>query len=203
MDLSKTQVDKLETIVLATQGEPGFVFMTPKNVAVLVDAGYVECNGELTDPTDPKKVAVRATQSGLAYHPSNDTPSATQESMTMDNASFEIETAPLPARKRGSNKASIYPFDLLEVGQRFFVPATEDRPNPAKALASTVSSASKRYATENGTRMVNRRNKETGEMEQVAVKAYNYSRKFSVVAGEKDGVQGAFVGRVALEDSDE
>ncbi len=62
---------------------------------------------------------------------------------------------PISPLKRGP-KTSVYPFDTLEAPQRapngsitgmhsFFVPATSDRENPAKSLASTVSSASKRW----------------------------------------------------------
>ena len=40
----------------------------------------------------------------------------------------------------------MYPFDALNVRQSFFVPNTEDKPNAAKSLASTVSSATARYA---------------------------------------------------------
>jgi len=42
-------------------------------------------------------------------------------------------------------KASLYPFAQMKIGQSFFIPATAERPNPAKALASTASSASKRF----------------------------------------------------------
>lgn len=41
-----------------------------------------------------------------------------------------------------------YDFDKLELGQYQFVPATEKRPDPKKSLASTISSANKRYKAE-------------------------------------------------------
>jgi len=50
-------------------------------------------------------------------------------------------------RRVGGEK---YPFDALQPGQSFFVPATEENPNPAKSLASTVSSATARYAVQVG-----------------------------------------------------
>ena len=54
---------------------------------------------------------------------------------------FAVPTA--SGRGRGGNT---YPFDALNVGQSFFVPNSEDKPNAAKSLASTVSSATARYA---------------------------------------------------------
>ena len=58
-----------------------------------------------------------------------------------------VDAVPMPAARR-FGKASVYPFDALAVGQAFFVPATEDRPKPSKSMASTVNSATARYAVE-------------------------------------------------------
>jgi hypothetical protein len=52
----------------------------------------------------------------------------------------------VPSAARGGRGRSIYDFGSLAVGGFIFVPATTDRPNPAKSLASTVSSATKRSA---------------------------------------------------------
>lgn len=195
-NLSKGQADKLANIVAATQSEAGMCYMTEKSVQLLVDAGYVECNITMTDPDDAKKVAVRATPTGMAYE---ETPTTTEGTKTM-NSPFAIDDGvAIPAIKRSGSATSIYPFDALEVGQSFFVPATEDMPNPGKSLASTVSSASKRYATQNGTRTINRRNKETGEMEPVEVPAYDYERKFMVRSVEENGIKGARVWRVEVD----
>ena len=75
---------------------------------------------------------------------------------------FKIENdIPMPsgsARGRGGN---LYPFDDLEVGQSFFVANSEDKPNAAKSLASTVSSATARYAvpSEDGATKTNKKGK--------------------------------------------
>jgi len=209
-NLSKAQIAKLGEIVEATRaGEPGFVYMTEKSVKILLDAEYVECN---TQMTDGNKVAVRATKSGAdAYDAAqaeganapdetvtDGTPTAPNEGTRPMNT-FNIDNAvPIPAIKRSGAATSIYPFDALAVGQSFFVPATEDMPNPGKSLASTVSSASKRYATETGTRTINRKNKESGEMEAVEVPAYTYERKFMVRTVEENGVKGARVWRIEV-----
>jgi hypothetical protein len=202
--LSKGQADKLANIVAATNTEAGMCYMTEKSVQVLVDAGFVECNIAMTNPDDAKQVAVRATPTGMAYDPVEQAQPEGTEPMETPATAFAIEDGvKIPAIKRTGSATSVYPFDALAVGQSFFVPATEEMPNPGKSLASTVSSASKRYATENGTRTINRRNKESGEMEQVEVPAYDYERKFMVRSVEEDGVKGARVWRVEVEADDE
>ena len=117
----------------------------------------------------------------------------------MTNPAFNIENdVEIPAIKRAGRSRALYPFDDLEVGQSFFVPATEEMKDPGKSLASTVSSASKRYATQDGTRTINRRDKETGALTPVEVPAYNYERKFMVRSVDESGVKGARVWRVEV-----
>ena len=105
---------------------------------------------------------------------------------------FKIEDGiPVPTisgRGRGGN---VYPFDQLEVGQSFFVANSEDKPNAAKSLASTVSSATARYAvaSEDGATKTNKK----GETVPVMVK----TRKFVVRRVEENGVKGARVWRTA------
>jgi len=194
-DMSKNQQAKLSTIVKATHGNPPYAFFTQKNVKVLLDAGYVECN---TDISDGDRVAVRATKTGEeALQRANNPPNESESTMSTETPQFAIDNdVSIPAVTRRGATASPYPFDEMELGQSFFVPATEAMANPGKSLASTVSSASKRYATENGTRLINRRNKETNEMGQVEVPKYHYERKFMVRTVEENGVKGARVWRI-------
>ena len=209
--LNKVQGDMLAKVVEATLDEgQGFVYLKPgATVKFLCEAGLAESNPEMTDGD---KIAVRATNAGVDKHREGDTvepatetaaPSAPNEgNNTMSQ--FNIDTGvPIPAIKRSGAATSIYPFDALEVGQSFFVPATDEMPNPGKSLASTVSSASKRYATENGTRTINRKNKDTGEMEPVEVPAYTYERKFMVRTVEENGVKGARVWRIDPSNGDD
>lgn len=51
---------------------------------------------------------------------------------------------PIPAARRGGRGQSVYNFENWDIGDAYFIPATEDNPNPAKRIASTVSSASNR-----------------------------------------------------------
>ncbi len=126
---------------------------TPAEVKNLIDNGMVETNTEITDGD---KVAVRATEKGQAEQASsgsgntdnsngnNQTMTTTTTAPAAASAFALIDGAVLP-EGRAPRASSIYPFDTMNVGQSFFVPATEDKPNPAKSLASTVSSANKRF----------------------------------------------------------
>jgi hypothetical protein len=54
---------------------------------------------------------------------------------------------PIPEPKRGGGRGSdAYGFEHMNIGQSFHIPATTENPNPAKRIASTVSSATKRLA---------------------------------------------------------
>lgn len=180
----------------------------PESVfAPLVEAGLVEINTAMTN--EAGEVATRATQKGIdSLQPNGDNTSeaseASEASANSETAAtetgktqkvktmFKIENSiPVPTisgRGRGGN---VYPFDELEVGQSFFVPNSEDKPNAAKSLASTVSSATARYAvpSEDGATKINK----AGETVPVMVE----TRKFVVRSVEEDGVKGARVWRTA------
>lgn len=142
----------LSNIVAATVAG-GFVYVAEAVAAPLVAAGYIETNAEMKD--EAGNIAARSTDAGNALiNSANTAPAAAQPGATTAEApkskpSFEIEdNVPLPTIKRGGIGGTTYPFDALNVGQSFHVAASEDKPNPAKSLASTVSSATARYAVE-------------------------------------------------------
>lgn len=122
----------------------------------LVEAGLVEINPAMVN--EAGEIATRATQAGIesldsgaivADNATSEANSAIAETGKTEKVKsmFKIEDSiPVPTisgRGRGGN---VYPFDQLEVGQSFFVANSEDKPNAAKSLASTVSSATARYA---------------------------------------------------------
>jgi len=209
MSLSATQLKKLQIISEATAGEHGSIFMTEKNVKILIDGGYAECNTQIREG---EAVAVRSTPLGEALLASPDQTETGRTTMDKPNFSIDDNIAVPAIRRASGGKPSIYPFDQLELGQSFFVPETEELPNPGKSLASTVSGASKRFATKNGTRTIRRRPKLTnedgspmldengkqikGELTDVEVPAFIYERKFIVRSVEENGVAGARVWRV-------
>ena len=167
----------------------------------LVEAGLVEINPDMVN--EAGEIATRATQAGIesldsgatvGNNATSEATSSTAETGKTEKVKtmFKIEDAiPVPAisgRGRGGN---VYPFDQLEVGQSFFVANDESKPNAAKSLASTVSSATARYAvaSEDGATKTNKK----GEVVPVMVE----TRKFVVRSVEEDGVKGARVWRTA------
>ena len=163
----------------------------------LVEAGLVEINPAMTNENG--EVATRATQKGIesldsaaiVVDNSNSETAATGKTEKVKSMLKIENDVPVPAisgRGRGGN---VYPFDQLEVGQSFFVANSESKPNAAKSLASTVSSATARYAvaSEDGATKTNKK----GEVVPVMVK----TRKFVVRRAEEDGVKGARVWRTA------
>ena len=177
------------------------MFVPESVYAPLVEAGLVEINPSMTD--DNGNVATRATQAGIesldsgAIVVGNATTEAnsetaatgtTQKAKTMFQIENDVPVPVISGRGRGCN---VYPFNQLEVGQSFFVANSESKPNAAKSLASTVSSATARYAvaSEDGATKTNKK----GEVVPVMVK----TRKFVVRRAEEDGVKGARVWRTA------
>ena len=177
------------------------VYTAPAVHMPLVEDGLVEINPAMTNENG--EIATRATQAGIE--------SLDSGAIVVDNANSEANSAiaetgktekvktmlqiednvPVPAifgRGRGGN---VYPFDQLAVGQSFFVANDESKPNAAKSLASTVCSATARYAVpaEDGSTKTNKK----GEVVPVMVK----TRKFVVRRAEEDGVKGARVWRTA------
>ena len=167
----------------------------------LVEAGLVEINPAMTNENG--EVATRATQEGIemldggaivvdnATTEANSETAATGKTEKVKTMFLIKNDVPVPAisgRGRGGN---VYPFNQLEVGQSFFVPNSESKPNAAKSLASTVSSATARYAVpaEDGSTKTNKK----GEVVPVMVE----TRKFVVRSVEEDGVKGARVWRTA------
>jgi hypothetical protein len=100
--------------------------------------------GASVDPAG--NITVYATSKGVAAILGDDA-AAAQAPSTETASEIVLETGfAVPPSKRGGAKADIYPFAKMAVGQSFFIPATEEKPNPTKAMASTVSSANKRNA---------------------------------------------------------
>jgi hypothetical protein len=148
------------------------------------------------------KAASRATEAGIAMVNGSGQATAAANPAAVAGSAFSImKGVELPASRRGAGlhggAPKKYPFEGMEVGDSFFVPVSEDTPNPLKTLGSTVSSANMRYAEEisGQTREVTRvkRGKdrkavvENGEkvMETVTLPKYNFTRKFEIRGIEK------------------
>lgn len=136
----------LTFIVDATQKAPGYAVVPLANAKELakLEPTFITIREETLDPV--KNVQVFATSLGITAVKGDGIAAPT--GITADKPKFVLEegfTVP-PSKRGGGLKADIYPFAEMKVGLSFFVAATEEKPNPAKGLQSTVSSANKRFA---------------------------------------------------------
>lgn len=173
----------LKIIVAATlsTGDRPFHFATQSAVKNLLDNELVEVNTEITNGDE---VAVRATEKGVAEVPAsdegnntvNDTTTATTTTDTTAAASSKFgiiqNAGAVFSAGRTRRSESKYDFDAMNVGDIIFVPNDEDKPDAAKSLASTISSANKRFSTD------------TGKTEEVEVKVYQTDENGKRVKGE-------------------
>lgn len=177
----------MAAIIQATQ-TGSFVYTSPKAHAKALADGLVEINADITN--DAGEFATRATEKGIESMnapQSQAAPAAAKPSFAIESG---VPLAPIVGRGRSGET---YPFELLQVGQSFFVPNTEENKNVAKSLASTVSSATRRYAEEiPGETRVNKKGK--------TVPATKETRKFVVRAVDETAQgrgTGARVWRIA------
>lgn len=204
----------LADIVAATKAQ-SFLYVAEADVAELLASGHIELNHSMVN--EAGEIAARATVMGMAEI-DGDSDEGEREGEGDSNASaggFVLEdNVAIPKSQRGGRRGEIYPFDKMAVGQSFFVAATAEKPEPAKSLASTVTSATARYAVG------------TGEFHDVKVKVYQINeagervrdangklivvgetterreimketRKFTIRAVEEKGVKGARIWRTA------
>lgn len=186
----------LSAVVASAGNEPGYMFVAATDDArALAEAGLIEVNPEVTN--EAGEAAARATEAGTKFMETQTADTGTEAPKT---AAPKIEfkrgrKAPAPERVR-TGKPDLYPFADLEAPNEdgndyFFVAATAERPDPWTSLASTVSTASKRYA------------RKTGEEQYVSAKTgetktrntYENDRKFKLTRGKEDGVDGAYIER--------
>jgi hypothetical protein len=141
--MNKKSIALLATIVVAMgNADTPYHFASVDELKELTKAGFVETNPDIKDATG--KLAARATEAGLAANTAAIAKSAAPHTPAPElivGTGFE---APAHLMRK---KAETYKFDDLAVGGFIFVAATADKPTPAKSLASTVSAATKRYAT--------------------------------------------------------
>uniref|UniRef100_A0AAU6W056 Uncharacterized protein n=1 Tax=Pseudomonas phage Pavpe01 TaxID=3138545 RepID=A0AAU6W056_9VIRU len=158
--LNKAALALLAVIVTATQSEAGFAYAAAKDAKQLIADGLVEQNEGMSN--EAGEFATRATEKGIAMQLNENTNAAdsgTDSAASATVSSFAVVAdIPMPGASRGGRSNETYPFDKLAAGQSFFVPATDAKPNPAKSLASTVTSANERYSEEvEGETRVNRK----------------------------------------------
>lgn len=144
------------------------VFMTAEEGNELASLGYIGVNAQERSPINPNAYRVSILEAGVnalnqttmqtappSFPPSAPvTPPMPQSAPVAapatpkEKPSFKIASGiPVPTIQRGGSlvpRETIYPFNDLEVGQSFHIPATEENPNPHKSMASNVSAANRR-----------------------------------------------------------
>jgi hypothetical protein len=141
-----TLLKLLAFIVAGTQGAAAHAVVPnvlAEKIEKLEPGLIAKQTGAEVDPAG--NIAVYATSKGVAAVGGDGAATPSQPAAVQSPYALE-KGIPMPVSKRGGAKSTLYPFESAVIGDSFFVPATEDKPNPAKALASTCSSASKRYA---------------------------------------------------------
>jgi hypothetical protein len=177
----RTALIGLLTFIVEGTKSHGFVYVPQKDGEKLLKAEPTFITLDPAEKNSEGQIKAVATQTGidaLAGHNSADA-KATQEStkaVASEPLKFEfVSLESIPQINRGGVRTNNYPFDQLQPHpaqpHAFFVPATEARPNPAKSLASTVASATKRCKGKD-------------------------NRVFTLRKGEQNGVSGAYVIRV-------
>jgi hypothetical protein len=141
--LNKTLSVALAAVVAATQSPTGFAVLKSGPAGKLAEAGYAEINTSV-GANEKGEVQIRATQAGIDYNTTAATPAEAKPAPSFSL----VSNVPVPAIVgRGRLSAeSKYPFEQMQPGQAFFVAATEDQPKPSASLASTITSANKRYS---------------------------------------------------------
>ena len=147
--LTKASVTSLLAIAAAMAVPPHYQFAAAADVKQLVDEGLAIQNPEIKN--DAGALATRLTPQGEAAAKENGytgAPAGNAPAGGNDQPSFVIADVPRPkvARVGGEAGTSKYPFDRLNPGQSFFIPAPPDMKSPSKSFGSMVSGFNKRYS---------------------------------------------------------
>lgn len=164
----KEMLDLLAFIIQSTQSATGFCFVPVSEANALLKADAELITVDDTVKNNEGQVKAFATAKGIEAFNASQAPAenAPAELPLSDEPIVSADPSPAPSKieivtltempgiNRGGVKAEQYPFEELkpfpQPGNSFFVPASETRPNPAKTLASTVASATKRYKSKDG-----------------------------------------------------
>lgn len=148
---TKYNLSLLASIAAATV-DPGYGMFTENDeLAALVNDGLVATNAQMRENGN---IAAMLTDAGKKFHSeaSANGGEASKSEPAKEKQTFGVSTMkrPEPVKRTREGGGSKYPFDKLELPNgdnvsSFFVPATEDMPDPAKSLTSAVSQANRSY----------------------------------------------------------
>lgn len=150
--LNKTALKLLSAIVEATKKNEVYYVTQPEAQSLVSEPQLIEVNKQMIKDN---KAACRATAAGIEMvAPTVTIAPVTADATVNGGSKFEVMSGmSLPKSKRGGGGGGAptkYPFDKLDVNQFFFVPATAEKPDPAKSLQSGVASANNKYSKGTG-----------------------------------------------------
>jgi hypothetical protein len=164
-------------------GNPPYLFISHDDAKALTSTKppLALANPTVADPEGKNRIAAILTADGneAAEKFRNAKPRAAAQPLPApaDPSAIEIESdVPVPESKRGGRKSeSPWPIDRLAVNQSFFIPATEETPEPWKRFQSLVSAATKRF-------------NKAGSTDR---------RRFIIRESERNGAKGARIWRIS------
>jgi hypothetical protein len=148
-NLSKTQKTLLKAVESAGASELGYLETdNSADLNALKAAGLIDI-GSLGE--GKTQVAARMVPNG-AVKPNGAAGAAGAETVAAGPAAKYPLAAGIPIAPalKGGSKKEEYPFSLMQIGDSFLVPVSDEFPEPWKSFASTVSSATRRFATKSG-----------------------------------------------------
>lgn len=181
----------LHALQEATQNG-GFLYVSDEHIQPLIDAGLAEVNPDDSQRDEHGRRMARATiQQATEVRedpalPMNEQPEAQPQQEARKMSNFAIEkNVPLPTTTTaGRGRGSLYPFDDLEVGDSFFVPQVDGKP---ESMSSTVAGARRRFAEQTGNMTQDKNGNEVPEM--------RVTRNFVYKLVDENGVTGFRVWR--------
>lgn len=143
---TKPQREKLATLATAREKNEAS-YLPSRTLKPLTELGLIDVapDGTPGATNTAGEKLVRISDTGLAVLKKYEGV-AERVAPTAPEGGFEIVSGfTMPEPSRAGRREAVYPFDKLEIGQSFFIPATAENENPAKRLNGTVSSANRRY----------------------------------------------------------
>lgn len=199
-----TENDTVLEYIKSQTAEHGFAYVDPNHEAVKrhAAAGTIELKPEAVN--ERGHVAARLTEATAGI---NEETANTVDAMVAKPAKVEYaisDDVPLAPAKRGVTREEEYPFSKLEIGKSFVVPISDTHKEPWNTFPSTVSSATRRFATPHPEKT---RKDKNGLIVPVMVPTRRFTSR-RVFAGQKyengfvEPVDGVRVYRVALKAND-
>jgi hypothetical protein len=194
--IKREALEALPVIVQSMNVEPGYTYVSREVLDWLIKNELAIGNEAIVN--EGGAIATRATEKGVekVMSETNEVAAAPVKA----KPTFAILNVEIPAeaaRKAGGRRGGKYPFDNLEVGASFFVPVSEEVPEPAKTMAASIANANARFATpvseEDGSTKMRTRKKKDGTTEQVAVT--QFTKVFAGTPYTLDDVAGVLVFR--------